>query len=146
MRLHHVTLLVPDLTAAAAFYEREFGLERIPKEGLDYPGAFYHLNDHQQLHLAELPDGMPSFRGHFCLKVADFSKVFWRMRELGLLDLSPWGKVRELPDGSMQLYFRDPGGNLVEVCSEAGDRGGIDAGIFEVGEFGGGAYRYGNAP
>ena len=143
MRLHHVTLLVPDLAAATAFYEREFGFERIPKEGLDYPGAFYHLNDHQQFHLAELPEGMPAFRGHFCLKVKDWSKVFWRMKELGRLELSPWGKVRELPDGSMQLYFRGPGGNLVEVCSEAEDRAGIDPIIFGEPEYGGEAYRYG---
>ena len=27
----------------------------------------------------------------------------------------PWGKVRRLPDGSMQMFVRDPAGNLLEI-------------------------------
>ena len=88
------------------------------------------MNERQELHLAKLPDIPPSYRGHFCLRVADWSATYYRMKALGVLDTGPWGKLRELPDGSLQLYVRDPSGNLVEVCSEPKDRAGIDPSIF----------------
>lgn len=64
------------------------------------------------------------------------------MKDLGILDVRPWGRVRELPDGSMQLYLRDPAGNLVEITSEPEDRAGIDPAILEDELYGGGPYRY----
>ena len=30
------------------------------------------------------------------------------MKELGIIDIEPWGNVRQLPDGAMQLFVRDP--------------------------------------
>ena len=141
-RIHHVTLMVNDLAAARAFYVREFGFTERKVEGLDYPGAFLIINDGQELHLAELPDGEPSFRGHFCLRVADFSAVFHRMKQLGIIDVQAWGRIRELPGGSLQLYLRDPAGNLVEITSEPEDRAGIDPAIFADELYGGGPYRY----
>ena len=140
-RLQHVTLLVDALAPARDFYCREFGFTERLVEGLDYPGAFLRINDRQELHLAELPDRPPSFRGHFCLRVSDWSATFYRMKELGILDVRPWGRVRELPDGSMQLYVRDPSGNLVEICSEPEDRASIDPAIFDEELYGGGPFR-----
>ncbi|MEL7161484.1 MAG: VOC family protein, partial [Bacteroidota bacterium] len=58
-RIHHVTLMVDDLQAAAHFYHRELGLEYLPVSGLDYPGAFFRINPAQELHLAEFPDLPP---------------------------------------------------------------------------------------
>ncbi|MGB3801494.1 MAG: VOC family protein [Lewinella sp.] len=141
-RIHHVTLIVDDLEVSRDFYVNEFGFSEREVEGLDYPGAFLIINEEQQLHLAELPDVLPTFRGHFCLRVADFSTVFYRMKELGILDIRPWGRIRELPGGSMQLYIRDPAGNLVEITSEPEDREGIDERIFADAMYGGGPYRY----
>ena len=60
-----------------------------------------------------------SFRGHLCLQVDDFDSIFFRMRELGAIDTSPWGKVRRLPDGAMQMFIRDPAGNLIEISCPA---------------------------
>jgi hypothetical protein len=38
------------------------------------------------------------------------------VRGLGILDTDTFGaSVRELADGSVQMYVRDPGGNLVEI-------------------------------
>jgi hypothetical protein len=38
-----------------------------------------------------------------------------RARRLGILDREPWlSDLDELPDGSVQLYVRDPAGNLIE--------------------------------
>lgn len=113
-RIHHVTLIVDDLEEACAFYEETFGLEPLPAFQLDFPAQFYAINDTQQLHLTEWED-RPSFRGHVCFKVVDFNTVFYRMKEQGRIDTAPWGKVRRLPDGAMQLFIRDPSNNLVEI-------------------------------
>ena len=139
-RLHHVTLLCDDLQTCAAFYHREFGLEYVPKPGLDYPAAFFRINEIQELHLAEMPDEAPSFRGHFCLRVPDFNAIFWRMDALGILTTRPWGKVRELPGGVIQCYVRDPAGNLVEITSNPEERGAIDPAILEHPAWGGEPY------
>ena len=47
----------------------------------------------------------------------DFETVYLRAKELGALEATTFGRsaVRELPDGSVQMYLRDPAGNLVEV-------------------------------
>jgi catechol 2,3-dioxygenase-like lactoylglutathione lyase family enzyme len=127
-KIHHVTLVVDNLEAACAFYEEAFGLEALPTFNLDFPAQFYRINDEQQLHLTEWEDS-PSFRGHVCMQVEDFNTVFYRMRDQGLIDTAPWGKVRRLPDGAMQMFIRDPSNNLVEIsCSPDTP---VDAEIFE---------------
>lgn len=141
-RIQHVTLIVTDLVACREFYEQELGLKARTVDNLDYPGAFLMINDRQELHLAELPDYPISFRGHFCLRVTDFSRLFWRMLHLGVLDTEPWGCIRELPNGSLQLYVRDPSNNLIELNSEPGDRNSIDERILRHPLFTDQPYRY----
>lgn len=143
MRLHHHTVLTNDLQSTTDFYVRELGLKVIPKSGLDYPGAFLRLNDHQELHIAELPDVPASFRGHCCLRVRNFNALYHRFAELGIIDVEAWGKLRELPGGVIQMYVRDPAGNLVEICSEPEDRAGIDPAILTGPYWGGTPFRSG---
>jgi lactoylglutathione lyase len=112
--LNHATLVVTNLEQARTFYEQELGLEPLPTFNLDFPAQFYRINDTQQLHVTEWPD-QASFRGHVCFQVDDFNSLFYRMRELGVIDIAPWGKVRRLPDGAMQMFVRDPSGNLLEI-------------------------------
>ena len=127
-KIHHVTLIVQNLEEACAFYEAEFGLEALPAFKLDFPAQFYRINDEQQLHITEWEDE-PSFRGHVCFQVEDFSSVFFRMKAQNRIDVTPWGKVRKLPDGAMQMFIRDPSGNLVEIsCAPGTD---VDPSIFE---------------
>lgn len=127
-KIHHVTLVVDDLGAACAFYEETFGLEALPTFNLDFPAQFYKINESQQLHLTEWED-KPSFRGHVCFQVDDFNEVFHAMRAQGRIDTAPWGKVRRLPDGAMQMFIRDPSDNLVEISAAPGIP--IDPAIFE---------------
>ena len=127
-KINHVTLIVDQLEKAAEFYEKELGLEVIPAFLFDYPTAFFKINETQQLHLSEWDD-YQSFRGHLCLTVDDFNQVFYRMKELDIIDIAPWGKVRQLPDGAMQMFVRDPSGNLVELSSEPDYE--VDPKIFE---------------
>lgn len=129
--LNHVTLIVDDLEKAAAFYEKELGLEPLPAYKFDYPAAFFKLNESQQLHVTEWED-TPSFRGHACLQVDDWGGAFKRFKKLGIIDVKPWGKVRKLPDGTFQMFIRDPSGNLVELSAPPGSR--VDESIFEDGD------------
>ncbi|WP_298716056.1 VOC family protein [Chitinophaga sp.] len=128
IKINHVTLIVDNLEKAGAFYEHELGLEKLPAFRFDYPVMFFKFNAEQQLHLSEWDD-RTSFRGHICVQVDDFNSIFFRMKELGVIDVNPWGKVRKLPDGAMQMFVRDPAGNLVELSSAPGAE--IDPAIFK---------------
>lgn len=119
LQIQHVTVIVDNLERACSFYERELGLEPLPTFNLDFPAQFFRLNERQQVHVTEWPD-QPSFRGHMCLQVDDFNALFYRMKELGAIDTAPWGKVRRLPDGAMQMFVRDPAGNLIEISCAPG--------------------------
>jgi len=119
LKINHVTLIVDSLEKAAEFYQKELGLEPIPAFRFDYPVMFFKFNEEQQLHISEWKD-TPSFRGHICVQIDDFNGFFFRMKELNVIDIQPWGKVRKLPDGAMQMFIRDPAGNLVEVSSQPG--------------------------
>jgi len=116
IKINHVALVVTNLEEACLFYEKELGLEPLPAFMFDYPTAFFKFNDEQQLHLTEWEDVF-SFRGHVCLQVDDINPIFFRMKTLGVIDTSPWGSVRQLPDGALQMFVRDPSGNLVELSS-----------------------------
>jgi catechol 2,3-dioxygenase-like lactoylglutathione lyase family enzyme len=116
VHINHVTLIVKDLEQADAFYRNEMGLEQLPAFPFDYPASFFRINADQQLHLTEWEDAC-SFRGHVCVQVDDFNALFYRMKELGCIDTAPWGKMRRLRDGAMQLFIRDPSGNLLELSS-----------------------------
>ncbi|WP_234734232.1 VOC family protein [Tellurirhabdus bombi] len=128
LKINHVTLIVNNLEKAGEFYANELGLEALPAFNFDYPVMFFKFNEEQQLHISEWED-TPSFRGHICVQVDDFNSLFYRMKELGVVDVSPWGKVRKLPDGAMQMFVRDPSGNLVEISSKPGSE--VDPAILE---------------
>lgn len=128
LKINHVTLIVDNLEKAGEFYQNELGLEPLAAFRFDYPVMFFKFNDEQQLHLSEWED-TTSFRGHICVQVDDFNSIFFRMKELNAIDVKPWGKVRQLPDGAMQMFVRDPAGNLVEISSTPG--GEVDPLIFK---------------
>lgn len=125
--INHVTLIVDDLEKARAFYSQVLGLEEIPAYDFDYPVMFYKLGDGRQLHLTEWEDAR-SFRGHVALEVGDFSQAFHTAKSLGIIDIAPWGCVRRLKDGTMQMFIRDPSGNLLEISQRPGLP--VDPGIF----------------
>jgi lactoylglutathione lyase len=115
LRFNHVSVSARDLDESARFYIELFGMERIPTP--DFPGAqvlWLRFGD-QQLHLFHDDDPSPP-RHHFALDVDDFEGTYRRARELGVLDGDTFGAdVRELVDGAVQMYLRDPNGNLVEI-------------------------------
>lgn len=128
LKINHVTLIVKNLEEAGEFYEKDMGLEVLPAFNFDYPVLFFKFNEEQQLHLSEWED-KSSFRGHVAIQVDDWNTMFWNFKKKGIIDIEPWGKVRRLPDGAMQMFVRDPSDNLVEITSDPSDD--IDKAIFE---------------
>jgi len=117
--IQHVNVNVDDIDAAVPFYRDVLGLplDRTPDQG--FRSQFFRINDRQQIHMNEIPDARP-FRAHFCIEVDDFAGVFARAKAAAAIDLKPWGRVRQLPSGKMQMFVRDPHGNLIEIASTAG--------------------------
>lgn len=113
-RLNHVSIHADDLEESARFYEELFGLERLPTPHFSDPVLWLRLGD-QQLHLFQRDTGAPAYH-HVALDVDDFEAVYRTAKERGLLDRATWNApVREHPAGWVQMYLRDPAGNLVEV-------------------------------
>ena len=113
--INHVSIHAHDLEESAAFYEQLLGMERIPAPTFAFPVAWLRLG-RQQLHLFVRSGAQAPQFHHVGLSVDDFDAVYWRAREERLRDDSAFfSAMYELPDGSVQMYLRDPADNLVEV-------------------------------
>lgn len=109
----HVSISATDLDESARFYEDFFGMEEVPSPDFSGPVRWLRVGN-LQLHLFLDEDPAPE-RHHFALDVDDFEAAYRRAEELGVRDKGRFSTVRELPDGAVQMYLRDPAGNLVEV-------------------------------
>jgi catechol 2,3-dioxygenase-like lactoylglutathione lyase family enzyme len=125
--IQHVNVNVDDMDAAIPFYRDILGLEleNTPDQG--FRCQFFKIGAEQQIHMNEIHDER-QFRGHFCLVVPDFMGVFQRAKARNVIDVKAWGKVRQLPNGKMQMFVRDPSGNLIEIASSS--RESIDLAVF----------------
>jgi lactoylglutathione lyase len=112
---NHVSIHADDLDESAAFYEQLFGMQRVATPTFAFPVVWLRLGS-QQLHLFVRPGVQAPRFHHIGLNVDDFEAVYWRAREEGLYDESAFfSGMYELPDGAVQMYLRDPAGNLVEI-------------------------------
>ena len=113
-RLNHVSIHANDMEESLRFYIDVFGMERLPSPDFSQHVEWLCLGE-QQLHLFLRETPAPEFH-HIALDVDDFEAAYLKAQELGLLDEDAFGAgVRELPDGAVQMYIRDPAGNLVEI-------------------------------
>lgn len=113
-RLNHVSVSAPDLDASTRFYERLFETRRLPAPNFGFPVRWLEVGD-AQLHLFQRDDPGPP-NHHFAITVDDFETVYERARELDAFDSRGFGHhLFELPGDTLQLYLRDPAGNLLEV-------------------------------
>ena len=114
MRLNHVSIHAYDLEESARFYTDVLGMERLPSPDFDHPVVWLRLGE-QQLHLFKRETLAPEFH-HIGLDVDDFEAAYVMANDRAIHDTETLGpQVRELPDGSVQMYLRDPAGNLVEI-------------------------------
>jgi catechol 2,3-dioxygenase-like lactoylglutathione lyase family enzyme len=110
-RLNHVSISATDVEASARFYEQVFGMERIPAPRFDVPVQWLRVGD-VQLHVFQSDEAAPS-RHHVGLTIDDFDAAYRAVKELAS---DEWGwRLVELPSRQLQLYFRDPAGNLIEL-------------------------------
>jgi len=114
IRFTHVAIHADDMDASLAFYVDVLGMRRVPSPDFEQHVEWLQLGD-QQLHLFRRDTPAPAYH-HLGVDVDDFEAAYRLARERGLFDggvFSP--DVRELNDGSVQMYLRDPAGNLIEV-------------------------------
>ena len=113
-RINHVSIVANDLDESARFYEELFGMERLPTAKFDDPVLWLRAGTNQ-LHLFEA-DESATLRAHVSFDVDDFDALYAKAKAMGILDSSAFGSpLRTHPAGWVQLYLRDPAGNLIEV-------------------------------
>ena len=114
--LLHATFLIADLDKARAFYEGMLGLRPNPtRPDLGFPGVWYDIPQHQQLHLMQLPNpeaGLqrPLHGGrdrHVALAVNDLAALVQILQGAGV-------NYTLSKSGRRALFCRDPDGNTLE--------------------------------
>jgi catechol 2,3-dioxygenase-like lactoylglutathione lyase family enzyme len=110
----HVSIHAYDLEESLRFYVEVLGMRRVPSPDFAQQVEWLELGD-QQLHIFLSQDPAPRAH-HIGLDVDDFEAAYRIAKERGLFDGDVFGaQVRELNDGAVQMYLRDPAGNLVEL-------------------------------
>jgi catechol 2,3-dioxygenase-like lactoylglutathione lyase family enzyme len=103
------------------FYVELLGCERIATPNFGLPVQWLALGN-TQLHLFER-ELTPSSHHHFGVTVDDVEPVFRAAERRGALDRDTFrNHLVELPGDVVQLYVRDPTGNLMEVDHHGVDR------------------------
>ena len=111
---NHVSIHARDLAESVRFYVEVLGMEPIPTYNFGFPVQYLRLGD-LQLHLFERDTPAPAFH-HIGINVDDFATAYERVQALGIAERESFFEdMYELPDGSVQMYLRDPAGNLVEL-------------------------------
>jgi catechol 2,3-dioxygenase-like lactoylglutathione lyase family enzyme len=110
-RINHVSISAVDLEESTRFYEEVFAMERIPTPKFERPVQWLRVGD-VQLHLF-LDDDPAPHRHHLGLTIDDFDAAYQAVRDRFSDQWS--SQLVELPSGQVQLYFRDPAGNLIEL-------------------------------
>lgn len=107
--VHHVSIMVPDVAAALAFYTDVLGLTpRTDRPDFGIGGAWLDAGG-QQVHLVEGP-AAPFVGQHFALQVDDLEAVVAELRGHGLEVADP-----AVTGVGRQTVVRDPAGNVVEL-------------------------------
>ena len=114
MRINHVSVHALDLERSVRFYEELLGAERIPTPNFGIPVQWLAIG-RTQLHLFER-DLTPTSHHHLGIEIDDIEHCYAVLDRYGAFDDEAFGnRLVELPGGVIQLYLRDPAGNLVEL-------------------------------
>jgi len=119
-RINHVSVNARNLRESVDFYVDLLGAEPVPTPNFGLPVQWLALG-RTQLHLFER-DLQPTSHHHFAVTVDDVEPVYRSAERRGAFDRNAFGNhLVELPGDVVQLYVRDPAGNLVEI-----DQAGVD--------------------
>lgn len=112
--LDHVAIHVKDVVKSSEFYEQVLELPRLPRPNFGFPGAWFRLGSHQELHLIggrEQPVHAHNRGNHFALAVdsIEAAEAFIKTKNY------PYRPPRQRPDGVWQMYLSDPDGHVIEL-------------------------------
>jgi catechol 2,3-dioxygenase-like lactoylglutathione lyase family enzyme len=120
-RINHVSVNALDLEESVDFYVDLFGAEPIATPNFGIPVQWLALG-RTQLHLFE-KDLQPTSHHHLAITVDDLEPVYRASERHDAFDREAFGNhLVELPGDVVQLYVRDPAGNLVEIDQDGVDR------------------------
>jgi lactoylglutathione lyase len=114
-QLDHVALQVADIDRSCDFYGRVMGLEKLPRPGFNFPGAWFRIGARQELHLivnGSEPVTPSRNSNHFALRVKDIEASAKRLRQHDI----PFRGPKARPDGARQIFLSDPDGHTIELC------------------------------
>lgn len=114
LRINHVSINARDLQESVDFYVDLLGAEPIDTPNFGIPVQWLALG-RTQLHLFE-KDMQPTSHHHLGITVEDVEPVYRAAERRDAFDDEAFGnRLIELPGDVVQLYVRDPAGNLVEI-------------------------------
>ncbi len=117
LELDHVALHVKDLEASCQFYRDVLQLASLPRPAFNFPGAWFRLGVHHELHLiGECTHPIISHRqgDHFAVgadSLDDWENHFKRIGFTRFLR-------KKRPDGAGQIFLEDPDGHVLELCAK----------------------------
>jgi catechol 2,3-dioxygenase-like lactoylglutathione lyase family enzyme len=121
LRINHVSVNATDLQESVDFYVDLLGAEPLTTPNFGIPVQWLALG-RTQLHLFER-ELQPTSHHHFGITVDDLEPVFRAAeRRNAFDDIAFKNRLVELPGEVVQLYVRDPAGNLVEIDCPGRDR------------------------
>lgn len=111
--LNHVAIYVQDLGKSIRFYQDSLELEPLPRPAFSFPGAWFRLGGHQELHLiGNRTEPLSLHRQHhFALKVSSAREAEELLKRNRVAYLGP----KPRPDGAIQLFIQDPDGYHIEL-------------------------------
>ncbi len=120
-RINHVSINALDLQESVDFYVDLLAAEPITTPNFGLPVQWLALG-RTQLHLFQ-KDLRPTSHHHLGITVDDVEPVYRAAERRGAFDDNAFGNhLVELPGDVVQLYVRDPAGNLVEIDHHGVDR------------------------
>jgi catechol 2,3-dioxygenase-like lactoylglutathione lyase family enzyme len=121
LRINHVSVNATNLQESVDFYVELLGAEPLTTPNFGLPVQWLALGT-TQLHLFER-ELTPTSHHHFGITVDDLEPVFRVAEKRGAFDdIAFKNRLVELPGDVVQLYVRDPAGNLVEIDCPGKDR------------------------
>jgi catechol 2,3-dioxygenase-like lactoylglutathione lyase family enzyme len=120
-RINHVSINARDLSESADFYTDLLGAQPIPTPNFGLPVQWLALG-RTQLHLFER-DIQPTSHHHLGITVDDLEAVYRVAERRQCFERQAFGNhLVLLPGDLVQLYIRDPSGNLVELDQAGAER------------------------
>ena len=116
--VHHVSLLVSDLSRSSDFYLRVLGLEQdLSRPEMAFPGIWLNIGA-QQIHLISLEktavgtgENHPGRDAHFAISIKDINKIELALKGGGIA-------FQMSKSGRKALFCRDPDGNAIEFIEQ----------------------------